>query len=273
MTPICAMNVTPPSLGRAGVWSTAWPRRPGFRPALACPARSRRRSGRGRRSGCSSQSRRRFGPMFTLDIAYEGHVGRSSPTRSWSSRSSPATRRSSTPARATEILRPLLGDHSLLLLDEAPHMQPAQAAAAALPRQADGSATTRRCARSPRAEIESWPTGEPYRLRPRMQAMTLEIILETVFGVHEGERLERAARRRCAAPRHAHRPADAASRCSLLGPERLRTFPPVPPPRSSRVDGLIYDEIAERRAGDDLRGARRHPLAAARRPATRTARR
>ena len=35
-------------------------------------------------------------------------------------------------------------------------------------------------------EIESWPTGTPYALRPRMQAITLEIILETVFGVHGG---------------------------------------------------------------------------------------
>ena len=35
-------------------------------------------------------------------------------------------------------------------------------------------------------EIESWPTGTPFKLRPRMQAMTLEIILETVFGVHGG---------------------------------------------------------------------------------------
>ncbi len=38
-------------------------------------------------------------------------------------------------------------------------------------------------------EIESWPTGTPYKLRPRMQAMTLEIILRTVFGVREGERM------------------------------------------------------------------------------------
>ena len=39
-------------------------------------------------------------------------------------------------------------------------------------------------------EIESWPLGTPHKLRPRMQAMTLEIILETVFGVHGGERME-----------------------------------------------------------------------------------
>ena len=39
-------------------------------------------------------------------------------------------------------------------------------------------------------EIESWPLGTPYKLRPHMQAMTLEIILETVFGVHGGERME-----------------------------------------------------------------------------------
>ena len=39
----------------------------------------------------------------------------------------------------------------------------------------------------------AWPTGTPYRLRPRMQALTLEIIMRTVFGVREGGRLENFA--------------------------------------------------------------------------------
>ena len=39
-------------------------------------------------------------------------------------------------------------------------------------------------------EIESWPRGEGIPLHPRMQALTLEIILRAVFGVDSGERLE-----------------------------------------------------------------------------------
>ncbi len=63
-------------------------------------------------------------------------------------------------------------------------------------------------------EIESWPTGTPYKLRPRMQAITLEIILETVFGVHDKERMDplRAALREL--PRPHHRSRGSSCRCS-----------------------------------------------------------
>jgi len=99
-------------------------------------------------------------------------------------------------------------------------------------------------------EIESWPTGTPYKLRPRMQAMTLEIILRTVFGVSEGERLGelRGALREFL---------DLTTNPQLLlplllvGPKRVRGFPPFRR-RIDRVDELIYREIAERRRADDL---------------------
>ena len=71
---------------------------------------------------------------------------------------------------------------------EAAH-EPAQAAAAALPRRADAGlrradGRDRRAGRS-----RAGRPASPYKLRPRMQAITLEIILDTVFGVREGERL------------------------------------------------------------------------------------
>ena len=84
---------------------------------------------------------------------------------------------------ANGILRPILGPNSVLLLDDRPHMTQRKLL---LPpfhgerMQAYGEKMTEIAAR----EIESWPTGVPYKLRPRMQAITLEIIIETVFGVH-----------------------------------------------------------------------------------------
>jgi cytochrome P450 len=39
-------------------------------------------------------------------------------------------------------------------------------------------------------EISSWPQGRPFPLHPRMQAVTLEIILRAVFGVTDAARLE-----------------------------------------------------------------------------------
>ena len=98
-------------------------------------------------------------------------------------------------------------------------------------------------------EIESWPLGTPHRLRPRMQALTLEIILETVFGVHGGERMGelRVALREfldlttnplLIAP------------VVLVGPSGSRRIP-VFGRRIDRVDELIHQEIAERRAAED----------------------
>ena len=41
------------------------------------------------------------------------------------------------------------------------------------------------------SEIKRWPRGKPLRLHPRMQALTLELILRAAFGFAEGERLIR----------------------------------------------------------------------------------
>jgi cytochrome P450 len=186
--------------------------------------------------------------MFTLEIAYEG---------TWVVVSDPELIKqvfTGDPkvfhaGEGNDILRPLLGEHSLLTLDEAPHMSQRKLL---LPpfhgrRMAGYEETMREIAAR---EIETWPTGVPYRLRPRMQAMTLEIIIETVFGVHGGARLDelRAALRdfldmltnpRMLVP------------ILTLGPDRLRAYPPFRR-RVDRVGGLILGEIAERRAAADL---------------------
>src|SRR5213592_2051629 len=39
------------------------------------------------------------------------------------------------------------------------------------------------------AEIDSWPADQPFRIHPRMQAVTLEVIMRAVFGVTDRERL------------------------------------------------------------------------------------
>jgi cytochrome P450 len=195
-----------------------------------------------------AQGRARFGPMFTLDIAYEGR---------WVIVSDPELIKqvfTGDPkvfhaGEGNDILRPLLGKYSLLTLDEAPHMSQRKLL---LPpfhgkRMAGYEGTMREVAAR---EIESWPTGVPYRLRPRMQAMTLDIILETVFGVHEGARL--------ADLREALRSfLDMLTNPRMLlpiltlGPERIRAYPPFRR-RVDRVAALIVDEITERRAAADL---------------------
>jgi cytochrome P450 len=194
------------------------------------------------------QSRARFGSMFTLKIAHEG---------TWVIVSDPeAVKRIFTgdprvfhAGEGNQVLRPILGDNSVLVLDEKKHIGQRRLL---LPpfhgerMQGYGEKMTEIAAR----EIESWPLGTPHQLRPRMQAITLEIILETVFGVHGGERMDalRAALRdfldlttdpRLLAP------------VVLIGPERIRRIPAFRR-RIERVDELIHREIAERKLAEDL---------------------
>ena len=194
------------------------------------------------------QSRARFGSMFTIEIAHEG---------TWVMLTDPeAVKQVFTgdprifhAGEGNEILRPFLGDNSVLVLDEKPHI--AQRRLLLPPfhgerMQGYGEKMSEIAAR----EIESWPTGVPYKLRPRMQAITLEIILETVFGVHDQERLEplRVALRNFL---------DLTTNPALLlpvvliGPERARRAP-ILRRRIDRVDALIHAEIAERRVAEDL---------------------
>jgi cytochrome P450 len=194
------------------------------------------------------QSRARFGDMFTIKIARED---------TWVMLSDPelvkqvftGDPRIFHAGEGNQILRPILGDNSVLVLDEKAHISQRRLL---LPpfhgerMQGYGEKMTEIAAR----EIESWPTGTPYKLRPRMQAITLEIILETVFGVHERERMDplRAALRefldlttdpRLLLP------------AVMIGPERIRSIPAFRR-RIDRVDELIHREIADRRAAEDL---------------------
>jgi cytochrome P450 len=94
------------------------------------------------------------------------------------------------PGSGARILEPVIGSNSVILLDEDAHlaqrrlMLPAfhGEQVAKLAQVMSDVAT---------AEVERWPRAEPVALHPRLQALTLEVILRTVFGLEEGARLER----------------------------------------------------------------------------------
>ncbi|MFL5898916.1 MAG: cytochrome P450 [Solirubrobacterales bacterium] len=194
------------------------------------------------------QSRARFGPMFTLKIAYEGD---------WVVISDPELVKqvfTGDPhvfhaGEGNQILRPILGENSVLVLDEKKHIQ--QRKLLLPPFHGERMhGYGEKMAEIARREIETWPTGMPYKLRPRMQAITLEIVLETVFGVHGGERMGplRDALREfldlTTDPR-------ALLPILLIGPGRINRVPAFRR-RVERVDALLAREIAERRVAEDL---------------------
>jgi cytochrome P450 len=145
------------------------------------------------------------------------------------------------------VLAPIMGDHSLLLLDDDDHVRMRRQLMPAFNGQAlRGYAEM--MARLARAEVESWPVGEPFRLHERMRTLTLEVILQVVFGVTDQDRL--AQLRPLVDKIVSVRPV------IMLGgfyPRLLR----LPPWRTyletqQKVDEILYDEIAARRNQPNL---------------------
>jgi cytochrome P450 family 135 len=195
------------------------------------------------------QCRARLGPMFTLNIAYEG---------TWVFVTDPEHVKqvfTGDPAvfhagEGNQILKPVLGENSVLVLDEKPHISQRKLL---LPpfHGARMQGYERTMTEIAAREIERWPQGEPYKLRPRMQAMTLEIILETVFGLHSGDDRMDALRTALRQILDLTTSPLALAPALLIGPERLRAIPAFRR-RVDRVDELIHAEIRERRAADDI---------------------
>src|SRR5438067_4661864 len=91
---------------------------------------------------------------------------------------------------ANQFMEPTLGPRSVLLLDGADHLRMRKLM---LPPFHGRSVTRYRdvIADIAARELETWPIGRPFPLRPRMQAITLEVILRAVFGIEDSARLAR----------------------------------------------------------------------------------
>ena len=150
-------------------------------------------------------------------------------------------------AANARALEPILGRFSLLTLDGEEHMgqrklllPPFHGEAVQRYRDLIAEITTR--------EVEGWPSHETFELRPRMQAITLEVILRAVFGVREEERL---ARFRDVLPRLGE-----ATGLQMWLPFLRRNLGPWSPwarflRLRAEVDELVYDEIRRRRSEPD----------------------
>jgi cytochrome P450 len=187
--------------------------------------------------------RARYGDTFSLQIAGEG---------TWVMVSDPDVVKQVFTAdtkvlhTGNEVLLPLLGARSLLLMQESEHLAERRRL---LPPfhgdriQAYGALITEIAER----EVATWPPGAVLTARPRMQALTLELIMRAVLGVHD-ERLKAAIDRMLTLTR------DTRWAIFLIaaGYERARRmFSRVRAP----VERLLDEEIARRRitpGGDDI---------------------
>jgi cytochrome P450 len=193
--------------------------------------------------GFLAAHQRRYGDVFTIRFPYFGRVVYVASPELVKAlfTGSPADFHAGE-ANAT-VLEPAVGPNSVLTLDDAPHMRQRKLL---LP-PFHGERIQRYgelIVEMTRREMESWPLGEPFAMRPHTQRITLAVIMRAVFGVHDEERLARFERLID----------DFASRVGVITsfPFLRRNFGPRSPwPRFLRsreaLDEFIFEEIALRR--------------------------
>lgn len=91
-------------------------------------------------------------------------------------------------AIANPLLGPVLGPRSVMLLEEPDHMTRRRIVLPAFHGESVRNDAEMMAAVA-RAEVDAWPAGEPFELWPRMQALTLEVVLRAVFGPGDHPRL------------------------------------------------------------------------------------
>jgi len=138
-----------------------------------------------------ASSRRRYGDIFTLRVRRK---------RPWVFLSDPEdVGRVLTIApelvragagEANPLLGPLLGPHSVMLLDEPEHMTHRRFMLPSFHGERMRAYGEMMVAVA-RAEIARWPVGEPFALWPRMQAVSNEVVMRATFGHTEGEQMQR----------------------------------------------------------------------------------
>ncbi|MGH3384354.1 MAG: cytochrome P450 [Nocardioidaceae bacterium] len=146
-----------------------------------------------------------------------------------------------------EILGPLMGPHSVLLLDEGDHLTIRKQLMPAF----NGAALRGYrdlVADITREQLAGWPVGIERPLHPLTQALTLEVICQVVFGVTDEQRL---ARMRPLVDRVV-----SVNPLVLFGSfyPKLRAYGPWRRhlEAQERLDDLLYAEIAERRTAPGL---------------------
>ncbi len=149
--------------------------------------------------------------------------------------------------KGNAILGPVMGEHSLLLVDSGQH----QRARRMLMPAFNGRALRGYedlVTRLTNAEVSRWREGAPFESLTRMNALTLEVILQVVFGVTDQDRLVEL---RPLVNRTVNVPplvflGWGLPRLQSFGPWR-RNFE-----NQTELDRVIFAEISERRAAGDL---------------------
>jgi cytochrome P450 len=150
------------------------------------------------------------------------------------------------PGEGAAILEPIVGTYSLILLDEGAHLAQRKLMLPAF----HGEKMQRLSglmAEVAEREVASWPREKTVALHPRLQALTLEIILRAVFGLDPGPRLDALRDRLTAILEVGESPA---SMLPFL--QRGRRWSAFERQRDE-ADALLFELVGERRSEDGER--------------------
>lgn len=158
----------------------------------------------------------------------------------------------SAPGEVNEVLKPLFGENSLLLLSGAKHRRERKLMMPPFhgERMKAYGSLIQNIAQT---VVNSWTVGETFSARDTMQTITMRVILQAVFGLYEGERYQRLEYLLSARLNLASTPLSSAA---LFFPQLMVDLGPWSMGGKTRrlveeTDALLYAEIRERRANPD----------------------
>jgi cytochrome P450 family 135 len=197
--------------------------------------------------GYFRRAQRRFGDVFTVHVVGE----------EWVMLAHPAAVREVfahgpedlDSGQANLPLRPILGTRNVLLLDGAEHLRRRKLVLP--PFHGERMRTYAEIIASvAERDLAGWPSEEPFPVLARMQAVTFEVIMRAVFGVHEASRLDRlrgVLRELLSWTTNWRR----AAVFGFLGPERVMAMRGFTR-QVAAVDAEVLGEIDRRRGAADL---------------------
>jgi unspecific monooxygenase len=158
------------------------------------------------------------------------------------------------PGELNMILSPLLGDSSVIMLEGDRHRQRRQLLMP--PFHGERMRAYGHLIQELATEVFSqFPVGQPFSARQAMQDISLQVILETVFGLREGERLQQLKQLIVSMAEMFRSPLSSSPLFFPILQQDWGTWSPWGKFVSDRakIDQLLYAEIAERRtkAGGD----------------------
>lgn len=155
--------------------------------------------------------------------------------------------------KKNEIIRPLMGEHSLMLLDGEEHQRQRRLLMPAF-HKSTMEQYGHTIVEVTNEIIATWPTNKPFEIRTSMQEISLEVILRAVFGLKPGPRLKELRRLLVKLLEQNNNPL--ISVAFLLLPFLRKDYGAWSPggqfkALKANIDRLIYDEIRERQQNPD----------------------